>query len=285
MCFHNSMSKKAQALAARYGRKTDVVEIVREIIEEQQRNGIYDDIALEEYRATAFPVNVDINGVKVPQFKKYPIITADDQIQVMQWGLIPFWLKPKSADRADVLETVAKADGWRRKTYNARSETVFTTSSYRAPINYRRCIIPSTGYFEYHYPGGRKTNGLPYFIFIPSLEIFSMAGIFDEWVNPLTGERITTFSMLTTEANEKTRQVHNGGENPFRMPLILSPKDEERWLDTGINKKEKDIKELLKVFPADGMDAYPVEKERFRKMDVHDERVVERDEGVENVLE
>ena len=44
MCFNNSQSKKAEQIARKYGRKTDVIEAWREIVEERRRNGekIYD---------------------------------------------------------------------------------------------------------------------------------------------------------------------------------------------------------------------------------------------------
>lgn len=53
MCFHNSMSAKAIKVAARYGRKSDVV-------------GIYQSILDEQYHVNAFT------------FPKYPIITSSD---------------------------------------------------------------------------------------------------------------------------------------------------------------------------------------------------------------
>lgn len=64
------MSAKAIKLAARYGRKSDVVEI-------------YQDILNEQYHVNAF------------NFPKYPIITKSDEVQVFNWGLIPFWTKAK----------------------------------------------------------------------------------------------------------------------------------------------------------------------------------------------
>ena len=39
MCFNNSQSKKAEQIARKYGRKTDVIEAWREIVEERRRNG------------------------------------------------------------------------------------------------------------------------------------------------------------------------------------------------------------------------------------------------------
>ena len=65
------MSAKAIKLAARYGRKSDVVEI-------------YQDILNEQYHVNAF------------NFPKYPIITKSDEVQVFNWGLIPFWTKDET---------------------------------------------------------------------------------------------------------------------------------------------------------------------------------------------
>ena len=68
MCFHNSMSAKAIKVAARYGHQSDVVEIYQSILDEQ-------------YHVNAFT------------FPRYPIITSSDEVQVFNWGLIPFWVR------------------------------------------------------------------------------------------------------------------------------------------------------------------------------------------------
>ncbi len=221
MCFHNSMSKKAQQLAARYGRKSDVIEIVKEILEEQNH------------------VNAFANPL-------CPIITGSDQVQAAHWGLIPSWTKTKE-----------DAEKIRRITYNARSETLFEKPSFRHAIRFTRCIVPSTGYFEYHHnPDGSTT---PYYIYDKKAEdgIFSIGGLFEEWLTPGTDEVIKTFSIITTPANEMTREIHNGGKNPGRMPLILHPLEEEEWLSE-FNKS------LLETYPAETMEAYEVDS-NFRK--------------------
>lgn len=233
MCFHNSMNKRLKQLAERYGRKTDIVETYKEILE-------------KKYHVTAF-TNPD-----------YPIITKEEEIQDFKWGLIPFWTKD-----------MEKAKDIRKKTYNARAETVFDLPSYRMPIRKQRCIIPSTGYFEWRHEKGNK---IPYFIYVKDQPVFSMGGMYDYWINPETGEEISTFSMITTEANELTGYIHNGGNNPHRMPLILSPENEEKWLSDKLSAE--DIKSLLKPFIADKMDAYMVDK-NFIKMNPEDKDIIE----------
>lgn len=222
MCFHNSMSAKAVKLAARYGRKSDIVEI-------------YQDILDEQYHVNAF------------NFPKYPIITQSDEVQVFNWGLIPFWTKNEKS-----------ADEIKRMTLNARADTIFEKPSFREPIMKKRCIVPSTGYFEWRHEGTKK---IPYFIYLKDEPIFSMAGIYDRRLDKETGEERDTFSIITTGTNPLTDYIHN---TKHRMPAILSKEDEERWLDTSLSRTE--IEALLKPYEADKMDAYVIESDFIKKM-------------------
>lgn len=221
MCFHNSMSKKAIEVAARYDRKSDIVEI-------------YQDILNEQYHVNAF------------NFPKYPVITKSDEVQVYNWGLIPFWVKSEE-----------DADEIRRMTLNARADTIFEKPSFREPIMRKRCLIPSTGYFEWRHEGSKK---IPYYIYVKDEPIFSMAGIYDTWLDKSTGEEYSTFSMITTDTNPLTDYIHN---TKHRMPAILSKENEEKWLDTHLTKEE--ISSLLKPFDAEKMDAYVIENDFIKK--------------------
>lgn len=229
MCFHNSMSVKVKELASRYGRKSDVVEI-------------YQDILDEQYHVNAF------------NFPKYPIITASDEVQVYDWGLIPFWTK-------------AESDEIRGMTLNARAETLFTKPSFRDPIRMRRCLVPSTGYFEWRHEEKKK---IPYYIYLKEEPIFSIAGIYDVWTDKQTGEQLTTFSIITTTTNPLTDYIHN---TKHRMPAILSRENEEKWLNTALSKAE--IESFLRPFPAEKMDAYRIKNDFIRKVPT-DKTILER---------
>jgi len=229
------MSAKAQKLASRYGLKTDVVEI-------------YKDILNERYHVNAF---------------SNPLcyaVTDSDELEAFYWGLIPFWEK-----------TLKDAEKVRTMTYNARSETVFEKPSFREPIKSRRCIIPSTGYFEYHHNTDKSTT--PYYIFLKSQEIFSMAGIYDTWEDKENGDIYSTFSIITTEANPLTAKIHNGGKNPHRMPVILSREDESKWIDRNLSRE--DVIELMKPYKEGDMDAYPINS-NFIKKNPNDESIIEK---------
>jgi putative SOS response-associated peptidase YedK len=82
---------------------------------------------------------------------------------------------------------------------------------------------------------------------------------------------IQTFSIVTVPANELCAIIHNGGKNPFRMPLIIPKDDEERWIDNSLN--ENGIKSLLKPYSNELMDAYPVSKD-FNKKNSHDKSII-----------
>ena len=229
MCFHNSMSKKARELAKRYGRLLSAVEIAEKIIQEQ-------------YHVSAF------------NNPEYPIITSDPEIQLFKWGLIPFWTKTEQA-----------ADEIRTKTYNARSESVFEKPSFRSSIRGCRCIVPSTGWFDWRHDSGKK---IPYYIYVKDEPIFSMAGIYADWKNPVTGQSQYTFSILTTEANQLMSYIHNTN---FRMPVILHKEEEEKWLFPEL--KDDEIKTFFKPFDDDLMDAYIIGND-FLKKNPHDPTII-----------
>lgn len=223
MCFYNSMSAKAKKLAARYKRKLSVVEIAEKILKEQ-----------EQYRVNAF------------NFPDYPIITSSEEIQSFTWGLIPYWVKDEK-----------QADEIKRMTLNARADTLFQKPSFREPIRSKRCIVPSTGYFEWRHEGNKK---IPYYIYVKDEPIFSMAGVYDEWINKTSGEIVNTFSIITTDTNQLTDYIHN---TKHRMPAILSPENEEIWLDPTLSKS--DIEHLLQPLDADRMDAYIIKNDFLKK--------------------
>lgn len=240
MCFYNSQSKRALELAKRYGRKTDIIEIWQEIMEEKRHNGEVLDLIDGAYNIPAF---------KSPYSA---IITDSDQLQPMRWGLISHQTK----DWDTIMEKDKK--NWYK---NARAESIFDTWPYKLTVTSQRCIIPSTGFFEWH----EKADGtkVPYYIHLQE-EVFSIGGLWDLWINPQTGDKILSYVMITTSANELMREIHNSGQHPFRMPLIVPDTHIEKWLDKRLDTS--DLKNLMIPYPFDFMEAYQIDKD-FRKME------------------
>ncbi len=171
-----------------------------------------------------------------------PVITKyGTGFQFMNWGLIPAWIK-----------NIEQAEGIRTKTLNAKAETVFEKPSYRESILRRRCLVPCSGFFEWHTRGKKK---YPFHIGMTDNSVLLFAGILDEWRNPDTGELLRTYSILTTEANELMAKIHN---TKRRMPVILPKEEAMQYLNTGIS--DGDIAKLLKPLPTDDLEAYSVRR-------------------------
>ena len=78
---------------------------------------------------------------------------------------------------------------------------------------------------------------------------FAFAGLWERWERG--GEPIDTCTILTTEANELVRPVHE------RMPAILAPEDYAQWLDPKVKQPEL-VQPLLHPYRDSAMTAYPV---------------------------
>ncbi len=76
---------------------------------------------------------------------------------------------------------------------------------------------------------------------------FGLAGLWENWKDPATGEWVRTFAVITTDANELVGAIHD------RIPAILKPADYDRWLSD-----EPDPRDLLAPFPAAAMAMWPV---------------------------
>lgn len=74
-----------------------------------------------------------------------------------------------------------------------------------------------------------------------------VAGLWDAWKDPANGQRLQTFTIATTDANEIMMPVHN------RMPVILHESDFNRWLSR--EETHQPPVDLLLPFPSEEMEA------------------------------
>jgi putative SOS response-associated peptidase YedK len=154
------------------------------------------------------------------------------EIAFYKWGLIPSWAKDTSMGA---------------RLINARSETVREKPAFRQAFKQRRCIIPADGFYEWQRTEGRKQ---PFFFQMKDESPFGFAGLWEQWKGE-EGQVINSCTILTTEANEVLRPVHD------RMPVILHPDAYSLWLDHDTRKLEM-VVDLLRPYPADEMTSYPV---------------------------
>ncbi len=194
--------------------------------------------------------------------RSMPVITDEKphRFSYFDWGLVPHWVKDRE-----------RVEDIRDKTVNARADTIFDKPSFKFPIRERRCLIVMDGYFEW-----REANGetYPYYIHKKANDSFACAGIWDEWSDDRSKEKIRTFSMISIDANPFIEKVNNKKK---RMPVILPRKDERDWIRSDIGKEQ--IKSMLKTYEGDDLTAYPV-KHLIDKKDVDPDvpEVLERQE-------
>jgi len=154
------------------------------------------------------------------------------ELVLLRWGLVPFW---------------AKDPGIGARMINARSETVAEKPAFRAAFRRRRCLVPADGFYEWR----RLERGKqPFYVRLRDERPFAFAGLWEHWEGP-DETAIDSCTLLTTEPNDLIRPVHS------RMPVILSPKDYDLWLDPGVQKAEL-LQPLLRPYPSEGMLAYPI---------------------------
>jgi putative SOS response-associated peptidase YedK len=151
-----------------------------------------------------------------------------------KWGFVPHWAKDSKSGYNMI---------------NAKAETITQKPSFKNPFKNKRCLIPGNGFYEWKKTGKDK---IPYYIFFKNNSIFSMAGLYDEWLTP-ENTKLFTFTIITTEANELIADIHD----KKRMPVIIQKKDREQWLDNS-KCNEAELLALLKPYSTELMDAYKV---------------------------
>lgn len=201
------------------------------------------------------PVVGGFGGMPIGVMKKQRA-PGDFKIVGMDWGFIPPYV-PNEAE--------AKKFKFMYTTLNATAEGLFINakgkkSMFADAARERRCLVPVSGYYEWrHFPKLHKKTGeplktvdkYPYFIRVKGMEVFFLAGIWNEWTDQESGEVHETLAFTTTEANEIAAQIHN---SKLRMPTMLNTQLAKAWLFDTLT--DDDIAAIAKIqFPAGEMEA------------------------------
>ena len=181
--------------------------------------------------------------------REMPVIIHEEknELVMMKWGLVPRWTKD--------IQTA-------KRPINARAETLSEKHYFKELLKNRRCLVPASGFFEWKNEGSKK---IPFYLHLPKSPLFAFAGLYDRWTDP-EGNLLFTYTIITTEPNDLIAKIHN------RMPSILLPENEDRWLSK-TPLSAGDLKEILTPFPAEDMSMYPVSP-LVNTPDADDERII-----------
>lgn len=111
---------------------------------------------------------------------------------------------------------------------NARAETALDKKTFRESLLSRRCVIPSTGFFEWT-KDARKQK---YLFRETGKALLYMAGFYNEF----KGKQ--RYVILTTAANKSVQDIHN------RMPVIVHRQEIEDWI-----RNENAMQKILERVP------------------------------------
>jgi putative SOS response-associated peptidase YedK len=107
-------------------------------------------------------------------------------------------------------------------------------------------LVPVDLFFEWKAIKGARAKQ-PYAVGMKDGSPFALAGLWENWKDPSTGEWVRTFTIVTTDSNELVAEIHD------RMPVVLKAEDYDRWF--GI---EPDPRDLMRPFPSEPMRIWPI---------------------------
>ena len=171
------------------------------------RYGLFEDI---ENVASQFGLSLTDMPDYAPSWNIAPTasilaITAGPEARIIKWGI--------SGNQRG------------RPLFNARAETVHRLPTFRDAYNYRRCLVPANGFYEWQ---KSPTNGdkNPVWIRREDRRPFAFAGIIS-----------TAAAVITTAPNSLMAPIHH------RMPVIIEPEHYELWLEG--DSRDQELQELL----------------------------------------
>lgn len=218
----------------------------------------------------------------------------DFEIVQMEWGFIPYYWKTRD-EVAKYRDGFKDASGkWvQYLTLNAMSEEMLLPRKmYREAALKRRCLILSSGFFEWrhYFPPNKRKPGefvktavkIPHYITVKDQPYFFMAGIYQPWEDQETHEKVETVSIVTTAAPEGhiMAKVHN---SKMRMPTILNEDLAWEWMFG--NLSEERITEIGRTqFPSNQMTACTIAKDFKEQLEPAKPFVYEDLPMIESVL-
>lgn len=136
--------------------------------------------------------------------------TQRPEIYPARWGFIPsWWNKPGRPGR----------------TFNARRENCASGPMWRGSWQHKRCLVPASYWYEWSQAAGQRVP----WAFRPRDDTEMMlAGIWDEWTDPVTDELVISFAIITQPAVSALAEIHH------RMPIVLAPQVWESWISRRI---------------------------------------------------
>ena len=191
------------------------------------------------------------------EYKPWPIVIHEHtgyKLVHAHWEYIPSWCTTWST---------VEASRTKYTTLNAVGHTLLESNMYAESAMQRRCLILSSGFYEWHQrtiAGNKKPTKFPYYITTSDIDdthYYYIAGIYNVYTNPVDNTVLLNFAMVTTQANELMLTIHNTKQ---RMPVLLTPTLAAQWLVPSLTSAQ--VQELANYqYSSSAMQAHTVAKD------------------------
>jgi putative SOS response-associated peptidase YedK len=134
----------------------------------------------------------------------------------LRWGLVPGrWAEKKGS----------------RPLINARVDGIERQPAFAESFRERRCLLPADGFYEWL---ADEQGKRPLWFSRPDGDLFAFAGIWAALPRKGSDDVLHSCALITCPPNGLMRPIHD------RMPVVLDPAFEAKWLDP-----DADLDELL----------------------------------------
>jgi len=121
------------------------------------------------------------------------------ELEIMQWGLVPSWSKDPRVGA---------------KMINARAETLTEKVSFKNLVHSNRCIIPISGFYEWHREGERPK--VPFYVTRSDHKLLLAAGL---WTTSAAVDNVYTCAMVTRGSGDDLASIHHRSPAHFSAEL------------------------------------------------------------------
>jgi len=160
------------------------------------------------------------------------------ELALGQWSLIPWFAKERKL---------------KYPTSNARSEEMTGKASYKQPwARGQRCIIPASAFFEPCWETGRH---IPWRFTRADGELWGLAGLWNIWSDPSSGELVESYTMLTINADGHPLMGRMHRPDPARLPEQQDKRSvvpiEAEDVNPGLFGTIEQARNLIRLAPAE----------------------------------
>jgi len=175
-------------------------------LNEETQKSLQKGLGLEFTTKDLFTKATVAPGLIAPVVYKQAVIRLENMV----WGFLPIW----DSKEKKILP-------------NARIETAQYKPTFANAYKDNRCLIPVSAYYEWKKltdpVSGKIIKRIPYIFYRKDKKVFAIAGLYQ--IKEKNGAKIFTFTVLTKDATEEFKEIHD------RMPVIVPENLWQEWLD------------------------------------------------------